>query len=112
MSVHTALSIIEAGWGIFLKPFQVEGARVTHNKYLAEMVAAAGPVVDNEALHVASVLAAVLPPKGSQSFPTSGLEGRRKSNSLPGNNCHHLEINLRSSDAPMPGKSPSRIRCC
>ncbi|MHB1251003.1 MAG: nuclease-related domain-containing protein [Acidimicrobiales bacterium] len=61
--IHSVLCFIEAEWDFFLKPFQVDDVWVTYGKHLAEMIAAAGPLSDDEVLRVANVLAAALPPK-------------------------------------------------
>ncbi len=61
--VHSVLCFIDAEWDFFLRPFQIDGVWVTYGKHLAEMIAAAGPLPDDEVLHVATVLAAALPPK-------------------------------------------------
>lgn len=61
--IHTALCFIEAEWDFSLKPFQVDGVWVTYGKKLAEMIAAPGPMTEDDVLRVASRLADALPAK-------------------------------------------------
>ncbi len=61
--VHSVLCFIDAEWDLFLRPFQIHGVWVTYGKHLAEMIAAAAPLPDDEVLRVAALLAAALPPK-------------------------------------------------
>ena len=61
--VHTVLCFIDAEWDFFLKPFQIDGVWVTYGKHLAEMIAAPGPLADDEVLRVANLLANALPAK-------------------------------------------------
>lgn len=61
--VYTVLCFIDAEWDFFLKPFQIDGVWVTYGKHLAEMIAAPGPLTDDEVLRVANLLANALPAK-------------------------------------------------
>lgn len=61
--VQTVLCFIDAEWDFFLKPFQIDGVWVTYGKHLAEMIAAPGPLADDEVLRVANLLADALPAK-------------------------------------------------
>ena len=61
--IHAALCFIDAEWNFFLKPFHVEGVLVTYGKKLAEMIAASGPLSDDDVLRVANILDVALPPK-------------------------------------------------
>jgi hypothetical protein len=60
--VNAALCFIDAEWKLFPKPFQLHGAWVTWGKKLAEMIAAPGPLTDDDVMHVADRLATALPP--------------------------------------------------
>ena len=61
--VHAVLCFIDVEWDFFLKPFQNDDVWVTYGKHLAEMIAAPGPLADDEVLRVANLLADALPAK-------------------------------------------------
>jgi hypothetical protein len=62
VDVHAALCFIDAEWGLFAKPFQMDGVWVTWGRALSEMIAGAGPLSKLEVIDVANALAAGLPP--------------------------------------------------
>lgn len=61
--VHSALCFVDAEWGIFLEPFQIDGTWVTHRKKLAEIVTTVGPIERDAITAIASLLESKLPQK-------------------------------------------------
>ncbi len=59
--ISAALCFIEAEWKMLAKPFQLEGVWVTWAKKLEDMIAAPGPLGQEDVLRVAERLAAGLP---------------------------------------------------
>ncbi len=54
--VHSVLCFIGVEWGLFLKPFQLDGVWVTYRKSLAEMISEEGPIKKEEITRVAARL--------------------------------------------------------
>lgn len=61
VAINAALCFIDAEWGLFSKPFQLNGAWVTWGKKLAELIATPGPLTGVDVLRVAARLATALP---------------------------------------------------
>ncbi len=62
VTIHSALCFIDAEWGLFASPFQVNGVWVTWGKALADMISAPGPLNGDDVLRIANALAEGLPP--------------------------------------------------
>jgi hypothetical protein len=61
--IHSALCFIGAEWDFFLKPFQIDDVWIIYGKKLAELIAAPGPLSNDEVLRIAKILADALPTK-------------------------------------------------
>lgn len=58
--VHKALCFVDAEWGLFSKPFQIDGVWITCNKHLAGIIAEPGPFSKDYVLTIANLLARTL----------------------------------------------------
>lgn len=61
--IHSVLCFIDVEWGIFLKPFQLNGVWVTYRKGLADMITEPGPLEAEEMELIAAQLRSRLPEK-------------------------------------------------
>lgn len=60
--VHQALCFVDAEWGLFSKPFQIDGVWITYSKHLAGIIAEPGPFSKDDVLTIANLLARTLRP--------------------------------------------------
>jgi hypothetical protein len=63
--LRAALCFVEAEWGLFAKPFELKGVRVSGPKSLAVAISEEGPLEPGDVMDVARALANALPSKAS-----------------------------------------------
>jgi len=61
--IHPALLFIDSDWGLFAKPFAIDGVRVMWAKRLSQAIAEPGPLSADSVQAIARQLSAALPPR-------------------------------------------------